>query len=850
MTVPQSSKYIIEAGPTDWVASLAPYYTKRNQQEEKSLAEWQKHRAEKLKVKAEQSPILALKEFAGLVNKVGTIVQAEKKAAAQEELKERTLFESEMLLDPNQKWKIEGAKLKYAADKGDVTSQKALDALITRLKATGRHEIAEAIENESPRNIVWRNEFWARQQLPNLTEDAMQKDLAASERLTEYENAADKTTFHKRWQLEKLAYLNLSKEFIAANLHPELQRQQSTGSGRQKAAAYTAVATKTQIQVGETIQQLKNNPEGLANYLQELRTKRATDFPEDITDHTGKTITQQQQISNSIKKDIVAAALDGHIGTSTLQGYLDHLVKHDGFKKGETSVAKGFFTEADVNEMVAAARVGEGRANAVRLSTGAAELATLRDAKARGDTEYNGVPIDLAIQQVENRVPELKEQVNNALNIDVDANSAAGFERAKTKLDQDKANGFVGVTKETIKTIKNDQIRAEYERILGIIDKHNAQFGDHKGSLSETIVKAAGSVMPATGLGTGIYSDISNELDRRTAGMRLKLILSGVDPETIAGVVNEYKTGLWVSGGGGTKGQDGRYSADETGGDYTNYRLAVAEARAVKGQHSLNWTAERGEAWAQSIQTKLVNGNYISSDGTINYEQAVKDGTFLNDTDIIGTLSTGNYSDRMFFIAKALNTDVNTLFEAGLKNFQKDTEKARRWGALALENNRSKDQLRNYQVITQVFDSVVDQLWDNNPGAPLKSNLAYQAKDLQNLIRSVGWHGLDPVQRQRALTTMQFAASQDPDVGNIEQQVESSNIEEGAVAQKTTESKRLQEALLIKQNRSRGIDQIKEQLSNMQTADGQPLDIGWDPDLYELVWDENNKEWKIITKQQ
>ena len=356
--------------------------------------------------------------------------------------------------------------------------------------------------------------------------------------------------------------------------------------------------------------------------------------------------------------------------------------------------------------------------------------------------------------------------------------------------------------------------------------------------------------MPATGLGTGIYSDISNELDRRTAGMRLKLILSGVDPETIAGVVNEYKTGLWVAGGGGTKGQDGRYSADETGGDYTNYRLAVAESRAVKGQHSLNWTVERGELWAQSIQTKLVTGNYISSDGTINYEQAVKDGTFLNDTDIIGTLSTGNYSDRMYFIAKALNTDVNTLFEAGLNNFQKDTEKARRWGALALENNRSKDQLRNYQVITQVFDSVVDQLWDNNPGAPLKSNLAYQAKDLQNLIRSVGWHGLDPVQRQRALTTMQFAASQDPDVGNIEQQVESSNIEEGAVAQKTTESKRLQEALLIKQNRSRGIDQIKEQLSNMQTADGQPLDIGWDPDLYELVWDENNKEWKIITKQQ
>ena len=436
----QSSKYLIGSEPTNWIEKLAPYYTEQNKQEEKSLAEFEANRAEQVKVASEESFVKTLGYISEFSSKAANIYQAHKKAAAQEELKERSLFESEMLLDPNQKWKIEGAKLKYAADKGDVTSQKALDSLLTRLKATGRHEIAEAIENESPRNIVWRNEFWARQQLPNLTEDAMQKDLAASGRLTEYEEAGDKTSFHKRWQLEKLGYLNLSKEFIAANLHPELQRQQSTGRGRQKAAAYTNVATKTQIQVGETIQQFKNDPEGLANYLQELREKLKTDFPGDIKDHTDKTITQQQQITNSIKKDIIAAALDSHIGTSTLQGYLNHLVKHDGFKGGETTIAKGFFTEDDVNEMVAAARIGEGRANAVRISTGTAELHAIRNAKGRGDTEYNGVPIDLAIQQVENRVPELKEQVNNALNIDVDANSAAGFERAKTKLDQDKAN--------------------------------------------------------------------------------------------------------------------------------------------------------------------------------------------------------------------------------------------------------------------------------------------------------------------------------------------------------------------------------------------------------------------------
>ena len=104
MTVPQSSKYLIAGGVTDWLPTLADYYTKRNQQEEKSLQEWQAHRAEKLKVKAEESPIRTLEKFAGVVNQVGTIVQSHKKAAAKKELEETTAFKNKWL---HRSWFVE-----------------------------------------------------------------------------------------------------------------------------------------------------------------------------------------------------------------------------------------------------------------------------------------------------------------------------------------------------------------------------------------------------------------------------------------------------------------------------------------------------------------------------------------------------------------------------------------------------------------------------------------------------------------------------------------------------------------------------------------------------------------------
>ena len=78
----QSSKFLIAQGPANWYDPLSEAVAKRNQQEEKSLAEWETHRAEKVKVKAEESPIKVLEAVANLSVTAGKLAQQFKQADA------------------------------------------------------------------------------------------------------------------------------------------------------------------------------------------------------------------------------------------------------------------------------------------------------------------------------------------------------------------------------------------------------------------------------------------------------------------------------------------------------------------------------------------------------------------------------------------------------------------------------------------------------------------------------------------------------------------------------------------------------------------------------------------------
>ena len=86
----QSSKFLIAQGPANWYDPLAEAVARRNQQEEKSLVEWEAHRAEKLKVKAEESPIKVLEAVANLSVTAGKLAQQFKQAKAEKDAKADT----------------------------------------------------------------------------------------------------------------------------------------------------------------------------------------------------------------------------------------------------------------------------------------------------------------------------------------------------------------------------------------------------------------------------------------------------------------------------------------------------------------------------------------------------------------------------------------------------------------------------------------------------------------------------------------------------------------------------------------------------------------------------------------
>jgi hypothetical protein len=487
MTVPESSKYILEAGPTNWVGGLAPYYTKRNQQEEKSLSEWKQHRADKVQVQKEESFVRVVGQIADFSSKAATIYQSHKRAAALEEDKKKHIYWSELSREPHNKDTRDYLSLEYKIKAEKLTKnspeQKAADVIKGRLQEAGEWDALLALDKESPREIIWRQEFWARQMLPELTQTVMERELAKAGKLSDYYDASDQEAFLRNWQDGKLAFLNLSDEFTAAILSPELSRQRQTAYGGNKASAQFAVATFEQQQIGMTMEQLGKNPEGLAVWLDQLRVKKAIGL-KDIVDDKGKVIkTVGRQVSESIKKDVEAASYDGHINTSTLQGYLAHLVKHDGFKEGETTVGLGFFTKDDINDMVTAARAGESRAVGVALSTRKAQLPDLkRRALANED-------VSSEVALIASEFPELKELTDDILNTNPQAQSQTAEQLADAKYQKLYDEGTL-----TPEDVKDEPNKAMNDKWTGRAEKlkafnKNYKTDDYNASLKDGVTQ-------------------------------------------------------------------------------------------------------------------------------------------------------------------------------------------------------------------------------------------------------------------------------------------------------------------------------------------------------------------------
>ena len=488
----QSSKYLIAGEQINWVESLADYYAKRNAQEEKSLQEWQQHRAEKLKVSAEESPIKMLEKIAGLSSKVGTIVKAHQQSAAKKELAEQKVFEYEQSLDPNKPYLQEAAKLRYQIEKGDAigkkSAQEGLDILIAGLKKRGNHEAAEAIENDSPRNIIWRNELWAREMLPKMNEDYMRRTWNQrndTEAAARYDKASidQKRALLKRFQVEELAFLNLKPEFFAAVMSDELGKQRSTAHNINKAKTYSQISNKTQRQFGIQLNAVKHLPDQFDARLMEERDKRLTDY-QDIVDENGVVIkSKEQQANESIKSDLIALGNDNILSTTTLDHYLKHKFPHPAGKEGVGTPGSVFYNKQDIVDLVNAAEVGMGRA--VGLARGAAENA-LPDLKRRA---LAGEDVSTEASLILNQFPELKDKVNDILETNPQAQSQTAEQLADAKYQKLFDEGIL--KPEDVKNEPNAAMNKKWTAKANQLLKFNSsqKYSEYEGGLKDGVTQ-------------------------------------------------------------------------------------------------------------------------------------------------------------------------------------------------------------------------------------------------------------------------------------------------------------------------------------------------------------------------
>ena len=282
----RSSKYLIEAGPTNWVEGLAEYYTKRNQQEEKSLAEWKQHRAEKVKVAGEESLVRVVDQIAKFSSSAMQLKNAIDAKKAKDEVKEKNkhinllnnLHRGEGSTEAIHKYHSLVAE--YEKDGQNILDNQVehnkillqaypkpeliVDGILQIDSKTGQPiidkkafdkfaEIRNAYQKLSPAELLITREYDGIKFSQTLHGKAFDVYLAREGLLETYNNASepDKANMMQSWQVDELAPYAFSDGIVGSNILDELNRSSGSKQGVNRAFQSTAFATEAAINFKE-----------------------------------------------------------------------------------------------------------------------------------------------------------------------------------------------------------------------------------------------------------------------------------------------------------------------------------------------------------------------------------------------------------------------------------------------------------------------------------------------------------------------------------------------------------------------------------------------------------------------
>ena len=810
--------------PIDWVTPLEKVYDRQSKQLDRY------HEQLRERDRQEEAATLDVPEmFAKLASfsqTIGSVVKARKAEQQETDWSEvKSVFNTASSMQ-ELRTISEDYKLKK---KGLLDNWEGYEKLIRESTKLTEEQKSYALE-KSPRRQLRLKEVLGQSVASNLEADYQSHFTNMSaEKQVEFENldSIGKKDYRRQWSNERLSPYGYQDGFILENVKPELDRFLGTKNKLTEIKAKNLKFTEEQAffeTAGDQFN-LTGTPEQIGDHHRAYIVKHSALNSDPNSESTPTQQGVEKWVSTQSK-----ILRKGEDSLGDLQKILTSQVKHKGHvtkdnPEGWTTFEKAFLNDDIVAKLTKDANTGVNtKWEREKASTEFSQKSFIQQTQAGKINKEQWLE---EIDRLEKLPNANKDLIKELKELDPDFQNAAVEATLTKEWDVYIENGFYGKTEEDIEAIPNYNVKKKAREKWAQLQKAEVKHGTSKGDMDQTVHRSRTAIpwankesMDPTGKLIARELDIAGEQYR--AGLVYDQYKTGTyipDPE-IATKTNLFKKALWESRGGGKTGGDGRYSVDVMEGSFKNFQIASRMRIRANDSHNLKYTVENGDAWAAGIQTKI-NSYPKLPDGNFDYQGFIESGLAYSKQDLIGTITNGSYSEKMQYIADYLNTDVETLFESSLKEANKDKDFARRWSFDKLEK----------PIDTQIREDL-DRAFKRFEGDPTK---AYQLKDLKYLMKK-GWKNLSNNQKSRVYATLVANSSLSEEAGADADEARKS-FDRTATINAITEARKKQTEL----NESRGITETQQKLTD--------LGIGFDPEKFNLEWDETNKEWKIRIKE-
>ena len=691
MAVPESSKYLIGAGAANWSEPLAAYYSKRNQQEERHLADSIQQRNKQAQVTQDESFVNVLAKIEQFSGKAAGLKKALdiKRDKEINEINKETATNVALVGEPFMTELNAIRREEYEKKRDGVLTtdaQKVIDnkyAALKKQEGPLKSQAAEALINASGRRLIAANEALAYHAVTGASKSALLKDLKFRKGFADEYAAASEAKDSKKveslfdeYRTHKLAHLNLKPEVLAGVLGKELQRQKSTFRGITQAGISAAVSTAEQRRVGvflTTAAASGNFEDAVYRFQKDLKQTAFTKDGEVIERWKPRDgLTTDQLINQHVYNTIDALAKDGIINNSHLSAYLNKGIVHPAGKTiGETIINK-----EQVNQLVKSATIGDYRKVEAATSIENEKLARARDMAIRGEDNSQ------LINELRATGIISEQAINDVDRINIYDNTPQAYADEKKDWRGRLTSGNLLDHEERAKTIKNEDFKKEVLARIEHQKERRIELGypeDDEKFIRDRIAKAFNLTLKEDEKLTGkLYEFQVHLVQKFRKGFQNQIEGPNgepiIDPNSFTLANADFETYIVNNGinGGRVEGApEGIFTADGQG-RLNNFKIFQKQRLDAIREHQSSARLATSQRLMDKYDRQVWNA-YDGVKGQPDNGQPLKERVLdtsesvLSRNDILGFFSTKKLAPEIIYKARRLGIPPSTLIRRQLE---------------------------------------------------------------------------------------------------------------------------------------------------------------------------------------